>query len=188
MPENLFLLEIRDTFVEKMKEKIEFRTITAKIKDECLSFGYGIISFDKDKEDLWIDKSENALSVSTHVDTISIDNDVIMLCEDNQSVLSFDHVNSIDRQIQIYEIIYKYQNQLKYYELDWDNYFKALRVHGEEGYYYWRILTPEEARHVWYNGKGELFQVYDDGTEGSIDDEARLYDCIRNGYFIGISL
>lgn len=189
MPDYLDSQKGRSIFVEKMKEKKDFRTITANIKDECLSFGYGKISFDKDEEYLRIDKSENKLSVSMHVDAIRIDNDVIMLCEDNQGILSFDHVNSIDRQIQIYETIYKHQDQLEYYELDWDNYFKALRVSGEEGYYYyWRILTPEEARHIWYNGHGELCQIYDDGTEGMIEDETRLNDCIRNGYPIGISL
>jgi len=55
-----------------MKEKIDFKIITAKIKKECLSFGYGIITFDKDKEDLWIDDYENSLGVSIHVDAIKM--------------------------------------------------------------------------------------------------------------------
>ena len=113
---------------------------------------------------------------------------MITLCEDNQSVLTFNHVNSIDRQIQIYETIFKHQEQLRFYELDWGNYFKALRVQGEEGTYLWRILTPEEARHIWFNGHGDLFQIYDDGTEGMIEDDSRLNECTRNGYPIGISL
>lgn len=188
MPENLFLSNNRNTFAEKMVEKKDFRSITARIKKECLSFGYGRISFDKDEEDLWIDDYENALSASIHVDAIKIDFDVITLCEDNQSVLTFNHVNSIDRQIQIYETIYRHQDQLNYYELDWKNYFKALRVHGEEGYYYWRILSPEEAMHIFYNGHGDICQLFDDGTEGMIDDEIRLKDCIGNGYPIGIPL
>lgn len=171
-----------------MKEKKDFRSITAKIKEECLCFGYGKITFDKDKEDLWIDDYENSLGVSIHVDAIMIDYDVITLCEDNQSVLPFNHVYCIDRQIQIYETIYKYQDQLRYYELDWDNNFKALRVQGEEGYYYWRVLTPEEARHIWFNGQGDLCQIHDDGTEGMIEDITRLNDCICNGFPIGISL
>ena len=58
----------------------------------------------------------------------------------------------------------------------------------EEGKYYWRILSPDEARHVWYNGKGDLCQIYDDGTEGMIEDDIRLNECIRNGDYIGISL
>ena len=188
MPDYLQDFQSRSTFAEKMVAKKDFRSITSKIKEACLSFGYGKISFDKDEEDLWIDDYENSLGVSVHVDAIKIDYDVITLCEDNQSVLTFDHVNSIDRQIQIYEAIYDYQDQLCFYELDWDNYFKALRVTGEEGEFYWRILSPDEARHVWYNGKGDLCQIYDDGTEGMIEDDIRLNECIRNGYPIGISL
>lgn len=171
-----------------MMEKKNFRSITAKIKKECLSFGYGKITFDKDKEDLWIDNYENTLSASIHVDAIKIDYDVITLCEDNHNIITFDHVYSIDRQIQIYETIYDHQDQLRYYELDWDNIFKALKVQGEEGYYYWRVLSTDEAKHVWHNGKGEIFQVYDDGTEGMIEDEERLNECINNGFTIGISL
>lgn len=171
-----------------MKEKKDFRSITARIKEECLSFGYGIITFDKDKENLWIDDYENTLSASIHVDAIKIDYDVITLCEDNHNIITFDHVFSIDRQIQIYNTIYDHQDQLRNYELDWDNIFEALRFQGEEGYYYWRILTPEEARHIWFNGYGEICQIYDDGAEGVIEDVTRLNDCIRNGYPIGISL
>ena len=171
-----------------MKEKKDFRLITARIKEECLSFGYGKITFDKDKEDLWIDDYENSLSASIHVDAIKIDYDVITLCEDNHDIITFDHVFSIDRQIQIYNTIYDHQDQLRNYELDWDNIFEALRVQGEEGYFYWRILTPEEARHIWFNGYGEICQIYDDGAEGVIEDITRLDDCIRNGYPIGISL
>ena len=52
------------TFAEKMKEKRNFKDITRHIKKECLSFGYGTIQFDKDKEDLWVDDYENALSAS----------------------------------------------------------------------------------------------------------------------------
>ena len=174
--------------LQKMVAKKDFRSITSEIKKACLSFGYGKISFDKDEESLWIDNYENSLGVSIHVDAIKIDYDVITLCEDNQSVLTFDHVNSIDRQILIYEAIYDHKEQLQYYELDWDNDFKARRVTGEEGEYYWRILSPDEARHIWYNGKGDLCQIYDDGTEGMIDDSIRLNDCIRNGDYIGIPL
>ena len=78
---------------------------------------------------------------------------------------------------------------MHYYELNWDNYFKALRVTGDNGdHYVWRILTPEEARHVWYNGHGDICQIHDDGTEGMIEDDIRLKDCIQNDYPIGISL
>ena len=188
MPDYLYVSDIRNIFAEKKMERKNFRSITDRIKKECLSFGYGKITFDKDEENLWIDDYENSLSVSIHVDAIKIDFDTITLCEDNQCVLTFDHVSSIDRQIQIYESIYRHQDQLRYYELDWDNYFKALRVHEEDSYYYWRVLTPEEARHIWYNGHGDIFQLYDDGTEGVIEDDIRLNDCIRNGYPIGISL
>lgn len=171
-----------------MKNKIEFRNIKDKIKKECLSYGYGIISFDKETEGLWINKKENILSVCTKVDTIKIDKDVIMLCEDNHHMLTFDQICSIDLQIQIYETINKYQAKLHFYELDWNHYFKALRVTGEDGQYYWRVLSPDEARHIWYNGKGELCQIYDDGTESMIEDEERLNECINNGFTIGISL
>ena len=79
-----------------MKEKKDFRSIiTTRIKNECLKFGYGRISINKE-EDLWIDDYENYLSVSIHVDAIMIDFNVITLCEDNQSILTFDHVYSID--------------------------------------------------------------------------------------------
>ena len=166
----------------------KFKNITRQIKEECLSFGYGTIQIDTKVDDLWIDDYENSLSISIHVDVIKINFNEIVLCEDNLCMLTFDHVHSIDRQIQIYETIYNYQKQLKFYELDWSQYFKALRVTNEKTHYYWRILTSDEARHIWYNGKGELFQVYDDGTEGAIDDEDRLYDCIHNGFTIGISL
>lgn len=169
-------------------ERKDFRSITAKIKTECLYFGYGKITLDKDEENLRINNHENSLSVSIHVDTIKIDYDTIMLCENNQCLLTFDHVNSIDLQIEIYETIYRHQDQLRYYELDWDNYFKALRVHGEEGNYYWRILSQEEARHIFYNGHGDICQIYDDGTEGMIEDNIQLNDCIRNGYPIGIPI
>lgn len=171
-----------------MKAKRNFKDITRQIKEECLSFGLGTIHFDKDKEDLCVDDYENLLSASIHVDAIKSNYDEIILCEDNQDVLTFDHVNSIDRQIQIYETIYDHQDQLHYYELDWDNYFKALRVTEDKTSCYWRVLTPDEARHIWFNGKCEMFQLYDDGTEGCIDDLDRLNECIINGFPIGISL
>lgn len=188
MPDYLDNRSGRSTFAEKMKAKRHFKDITRQIKEECLSFGYGTIRFDKDKEDLWIDDYENSLSASIHVDAINIDFDVITLCEDNQCVLTFDHVYSIDRQIQIYETIYDYQEQLQLYELDWNNEFRVLRVTGEEGHCFWRLLTPEEARHIWFNGKCEMFQLYDDGTEGCIDDLDRLNECIRYSFPIGVSL
>lgn len=184
MPEYLFVLEIRDTFVEKMKAKIDFKSITAKIKNECLSFGYGKIVFDKDKEDLWIDDYENTLSASIHVDSINIDYDIITLCEDNQDIITFDQVYSIDCQIQIYETIYDYQEQLSFYELDWDNSFEAIRVTNDEGHFVWRVLTSEEARHIWYNGCAELCELYDDGAEGMIEDDSRFERCINNGDII----
>ena len=79
--------------------------------------------------------------------------ELITFYEDGNTILTFDHVYSIDRQIQIYETIYDHRNQLSYYQLDWSNYFKALRVKDEEGKTVWRILTSEEARHLWYNGR-----------------------------------
>lgn len=164
-----------------MNAKQDFKSITRRIKEECLSFGYGTIYFDKDKEDLWIDDYENTLGVSIHVDSILIDYDVIMLCEDKHNVLTFDHVNSIDRQIQIYETIYDYQDQLRYYELDWKHNFEAIRVTGDNGHFVWRILRPDEARHVWYNGCAELCELYDDGAEGMIEDDSRLEECVNNG-------
>lgn len=182
MPDYLQVLQNRNTFVAKnMKEKKDFRSITGEIKKACLSFGYGKITFDKDKEDLWIDDYENSLGVSIHVDAIKIDYDVITLCEDNQNVLTYDHVNSIDRQIQIYETIYDYQEQLCYYELDWDHSFEAIRVTGDDGHFVWRILRPDEARHIWYNGYDELCELYDDGAEAMIEEDSRLEECVKNG-------
>ena len=93
-----------------MEAKKDFKEITQKIKKEILSLGYGHIKFDKDTEDLWIDDYENYLSVSIHVDAIKINYDEITLCEDGQDIITFDHVYSIDRQIQIYETVFEHQN------------------------------------------------------------------------------
>ena len=43
-------------------ERKDFRSITAKIKTECLYFGYGKITLDKDEENLRIDNHENSLA------------------------------------------------------------------------------------------------------------------------------
>ncbi len=69
-----------------------------------------------------------------------------------------------------------------------ENYFKAKRVTNDEGeFYFWRILTPDEARHLWYNGSGcELCQLYDDGTESMIESDEKLKDCIKQNFDIGI--
>ena len=184
MPDYLDNRSGRSTFAEKMKEKRNFKDITRQIKEECLSFGYGTIRFDKDKENLWVDDYENTLSASIYVDAIKIEFDTIMLCENNRNIRTFDHVNSIDRQIQIYETIYNHQDQLHYYELDWDHSFKAIRVTGDDGHFVWRILTPEEARHLWYNGYGELCELYNDGAERMIEDDYRLEECVKNGDII----
>lgn len=155
--------------------KKDFKKITQEIKDEILSLGYGTI---KMNNPLWND-----------ADSIKIDFDVISLFKDGTRILTFDDIHSIDRQIQIYEIIFEHQDQLHYYQLDWSDYFKALAVEDENGKFIWRILTPDEARHLWYNGKGgELCELYGDGSEGVIEDEDRLYDCINNGYDIGVSI
>lgn len=171
-----------------MTGKRNFKDITRQIKEECLNFGYGTIRFDKDKKNLWIDDHENSLSAPILVDTIKINFDEITLCENNECVLTFDNVYSIDRQIQIYETIYDHQDQLHYYELDWSNDFEARRVTEEDGYFVWRILTPDEARHIWYNGYGELCELYDDGAESMIEDVSHLEECLRNGNPIGISV
>ena len=186
MPDYLFVSYNRNTLAEKMKEKKNFRSITAKIKKECLSFGYGKITFDKDKEDLWIDDYENELSASVHADAIKIDCNVITICEDNHDVITFDHVYNIDRQIQIYETIYDHKDQLHYYEVDWGHSFEAIRVTGDDGNFVWRILTPEEARHIWYNGCDELCELYDDGAEGVIENDSHLEECVNNGDIIVI--
>ena len=171
-----------------MEGKKDFKAITQEIKKECLSFGCGWIRFDKDKEDLWIDDYENYLSASVHVESISIDFDVITLYEDSHDVLTFDQVYSIDRQIHIYETIYDHKDQLHYFELNWDNYFKAKQVRDEYSTYVWRILTNDEARHLWHNGKHEMFQLYDNGTKGYIDTLEKLNDCIDNGCDIGVQV
>ena len=169
-----------------MNDKKDFKAITAQIKAESLSFGYGMIRFDKDKEDLWIDDYENHLGASIHVDAIEIDMDQIVLCEDGHGVMSFDHVYSIDRQIQIYDAIFDHKEQLKYYELDWDSYFKALLVSDESGKGIWRILSPDEARHLWFNGRAEICCLHQDGTESIIKDVKELNSCIENDYDIGV--
>ncbi len=172
-----------------MKEKKKFKIITHDIKKECLSFGYGYIKLEKDKDDLWIDDYENYLYASVHADAITIDYDVITICEDGQSIITFDDVYSIDRQIQIYETIFDNQDQLHFYELDWNHYFKAMRVKSEEGLFVWRILTSDESRHLWYNGKKcELFRLSSDGTGGIIDEEERLNECLNEGYDIGVAV
>ena len=171
-----------------METKIDFKKITQEINDEILSLGYGHIKLNKDTENLWIDDYENYLSTSLHVDAVKINYDVISLCEDGKEILTFDHIYSIDRQIQIYETIFAHQDQLRYYQLDWSNYFKALAVEDENGRFIWRILTPDEARHIWYNGKGEICRLYDDNTEGMIDDENTLNDCIKTGTPLAIAV
>lgn len=174
MPEYFHNSTCRSTFVKKMEVKKDFKKITHEIKNEILSLGYGTIILNNP---LW-----NA------VDSIKIDFDVISLFKGGAKVLTFDDIHSIDRQIQIYEIIFKYQDQLRYYQLDWNDYFKALAVEDENGKFIWRILTPDEARHIWYNGKGEICRLYDDDTEGMIDDENTLNDCIKTGTPLAISV
>ena len=176
MPEYFVCLNCRNTFAEKtMEAKKDFKKITQKIKDEILSLGYGTI---KMNNPLWND-----------ADSIKIDFDDITLFKDGTRILTFDDIHSIDRQIQIYEIIFEHQDQLCYYQLDWSDYFKALAVEDENGRFIWRILTPDEARHLWYNGKGgELCELYDDDSEGMIEDEERLNRCINEGSDIGISV
>ena len=139
-----------------MEAKKDFKKITHEIKHEILSLGYGTI---KMNHPLWND-----------VDSINIDFDVISLFKGGAKIITFDDIHSIDRQILIYETIYEHQDQLSYYKLDWSNYFKALAVEDENERFVWRILTPDEARHLWYNGKGgELCELYDDGSEGMIE-------------------
>jgi hypothetical protein len=158
-----------------MEAKKDFKKISQEIKDEILRLGYGTI---KIINPLWND-----------VDSINIDFDVISLFKGGAKILTYDDIHSIDRQIQIYETIYEHQDQLSYYQLDWSDYFKALAVKDEHGRFIWRILTPDEARHLWYNGKGgDLCELFDDGTEGMIDDEERLNRCIEDGCDIGISV
>ena len=181
MPEYFDCLSCRSTFAEKMKT--DFRSITQEIKKACLGFGLGSIKLEKD-DYLWIYDYENHYSLSFSVNTIKIDYDYIILVEKGKDVLSFDDIYNINKQIDIYELISKHQDQLHYYELDWDCYFKALLVSD----CIWRVLTPDEARHLWYNGRAELFQLYDDGTEGCVDDIDRLNECINNGYDIGVSV
>lgn len=158
-----------------MEAKKDFKKITHEIKHEILSLGYGTI---KMNHPLWND-----------VDSINIDFDVISLFKGGSKIITFDDIHSIDRQILIYETIYEHQDQISYYKLDWSNYFKALAVEDENERFVWRILTPDEARHLWYNGKGgELCELYDDGSEGMIEDEERLNRCIKEGCDIGISV
>ena len=158
-----------------MEAKKDFKKISQEIKDEILRLGYGTI---KIINPLWDD-----------VDSINIDFDVISLFKGGAKILTYDDIHSIDRQIQIYETIYEHQDQLSYYQLDWSDYFKALAVKDEHGRFIWRILTPDEARHLWYNVKGgDLCELFDDGTEGMIDDEERLNRCIEDGCDIGISV
>lgn len=158
-----------------MEAKKDFKKITQKIKDEILSLGYGTI---KMNNPLWND-----------VDSINIDFDVVSLFKGGAKILTYDDIHSIDRQIHIYETIYEHQDQLSYYQLDWSDYFKALAVEDENGRFIWRILTPDEARHLWYNGKGgDLCELYDDGSEGMIEDDERLNRCINEGCDIGISV
>ena len=176
MPENFCNSTCRTTFVEKtMEAKKDFNKISQEIKDEILRLGYGTI---KMNNPLWND-----------VGSIIIDFDVISLFKGGAKILTFDDIHSIDRQIQIYETIYEHQDQLSYYQLDWSDYFKAFAVEDENGKFVWRILTPNEARHLWYNGKGgELCELYDDGSEGMIEDDERLNRCINEGCDIGISV
>lgn len=170
--------------------KKDFRTvlhnIQESIKKECLSFGMGTIKLAKDIDDLWIDDYENYHLISIHVEIIIINYNQIILKEDGFDALQFDAIHSLNRLIDIYDVIYTHQNQLHFYELDWGHYFNALRVKRESKVCIWRILTFEEAKHIWYNGKGEICQLYDDGTERMILDDRHLNKCIEKGDTIGI--
>ncbi len=162
-----------------MEQKRDFKTITIDIKKECLRYGYGLIIFDKDKEDLWIDDYENHLGTCVHADAIKIDKDIITLCEDGKGIVTFDHIHSIDRQIAIYDTIFEHRDQLSFYQLDWNQPFKAQRVTDDDGnHFVWRILTDEEAYHLWYNGTAELCRLHDDGTESMIEDEESFRECL----------
>lgn len=167
-------------------DKIDFRVISEKIKEACLCFGMGTIKLDKTIDDLWIDDYENNSMISMHVDTITIDYDEITLREDNQSVLSFEDIFSINRQIEIYDVIYEEQAQIHLYELP-DTDFLARKVVDDEGCpFFWRIISNNEARHLFYNGRVEIFRLYDDGSEGVIDSKVDLEDSIKSGYILGI--
>lgn len=167
-------------------DKIEFREISKRIKEACLCFGMGTIRLDKTIEDLWIDEYENNSTISMHVDTITIDCDNIILREDNQSVLSFDDIFNINRQIEIYDIIFEERAQLHLYELP-NTDFTARKVVDEEGNpFFWRIISSGEARHLFYNGRLEIFRLYDDGSEGAIDSKEDLEDSIKSGCILGI--
>ena len=121
-----------------------------------------------------------------HVDTITIDCDNIILREDNQSVLSFDDIFNINRQIEIYDIIFEERAQLHLYELP-NTDFTARKVVDEEGNpFFWRIISSGEARHLFYNGRLEIFRLYDDGSEGAIDSKEDLEDSIKSGCILGI--
>ncbi len=172
-----------------MEQKCEFRTITKDIKRACLLYGCGTIQLDQHADEIWLDDNENELLLPFHVTSITIDLDNIILEEDANSRLTFDQVISIDRQIQIYETIFAERAQLRIYELDWDVPFEASRVENEDGsHYYWRVLSADEARHLFHNGACSLFRLYPDGTEAQIESKEELEESIEEGYLIGCEL
>ncbi len=174
-----------------METKIDFKIITKEIREACLSLGYGqiILKAIDTPININISEDENILNVSIYINKIEIEYDVISIAQDNMNVITFDDITSIDKQIAVYETIYDHQEQLQYFELDWDDYFKAKRVMCENGAFIWRILSPDEARHLWYNSKGmELYQLYDDDSESMIESTETLDDCIQNNYDIGVAV
>ena len=177
----------RSTFAKKtMDKKKDFRAISEEIKQECLRYGYGKIRIDQDVTKLWIYDYENNRGASIHVDTITIDCDSIILSEKDQNGILFDEINSIDRKIEIYDAIFEEQAQLHLYELP-NTDFMARKVIDEEGCsFFWRIISSDEARHLFYNGRVEIFRLYDDGSEGAIDFKEDLEESIKCGCILGI--
>ncbi len=172
-----------------METKKDFKIITSEIKDACLSMGYGQINLKDSDTPIIISEVENILNVSIHINKIEIEYDVISISQDDMNVITFDDISSIDKQIAVYETIFEHKNQIRYFELEWDDYFKAKRVMDENGVFIWRILSPDEARHLWYNGTFvELCQLYDDGSETMIECVETLNDCIKNNYDIGVAV
>ncbi len=64
---------------------------------------------------------------------------------------------------------------------------EKIKVTKEDNFV-WRVLTREEAIVCWYAGCFELYILYDDDSEGLIEDKARFDEAMEMGWDIGIEV
>lgn len=63
----------------------------------------------------------------------------------------------------------------------------CLKVCKNDGFV-WFVITADQARKLWKANVFTLYVLYDDDSEGMIDSEEKLENCIRKGCSIGIEV